>query len=95
MILNMDSAIVLALIGILGSTIATLFKLLDNNTKAVNSLVETNDRMARESKERNGHLAEIAVDNKNQIMDRIDGMIINKQTVHHQTVEHEQVLDRQ
>jgi len=48
-------------------------------------------RGADEAKERNGHLADISNQNKNQIIETIHGLVINKQTVHNQFVENEQV----
>lgn len=93
--MSMDSAIVLALISIIAAAMVSLFKLLDNNTKALQSLSETNDRMAKESEKRNGHLAEISIENKEQIINRIDGMVIQKQTVHNQTVKHEHVESKE
>jgi len=59
--------------------------------KSMQKVADSNKRIADESKQRNGHLAEIAVENKQQIMDRLDGIIINKQTVHQQVVENETV----
>ena len=53
------------------------------------------ERQADESKERNGHLADISVENKNQILTAINGLTINKQTVHHQTVENEIVKNKE
>lgn len=91
----MESAAILALIGILGSTMVALFKLLNNNTKAIKSLDEG-------SRERNGHLGEmvtrqieIAIENKDQIVSQISGLTIDKQTVHNQTVEHEHVINKE
>lgn len=81
----MTEATILALITILGTTVGALFKLLDNNTKAVDKMVEamehvatTNTRIADESEKRNGHLAEITVESKNQVLDRIDAIIKEK-----------------
>ena len=53
------------------------------------------ERQARESAERNGHLADISVENKKQILRAISGLTIDKQTVHHQTVEHEKVINKE
>jgi hypothetical protein len=94
----MTEATILALIAILGTTMAALFKLLDNNTKAVDRMVvamqhvaKTNTRIADESRDRNGHLAEITIEARNAVISRIDGLTIEKQTVHNQVVEHETV----
>lgn len=56
---------------------------------------EATEKAAREAEKRNGHLAEISMENKNQIIDSINGLTINKQTVHHQTVEHETVKNKE
>jgi hypothetical protein len=55
----------------------------------------SNQKIAEESEKRNGHIVELSIENKNQILDRIDGIIINKQTVHNQVVEHEQVMNKE
>lgn len=105
----MNDASTLALIGILGTTVGGLFKLLSANTKATDKLASTmthvavsmkevaksNKRIATESEKRNGHLAEISVENKDQILKAIHGLTIDKQTVHHQTVEHETVNNKE
>lgn len=94
----MTEATTLALVAILGTVITALFKLLDNNTKALRSLSDTNDKMARESKQRNGHLGELilkqgemAIHNKEQVIDTVKGLVIDKQTVNHQHVIKENV----
>lgn len=105
----MNDASTLALIGILGTTVGGLFKLLNDNTKATDKLsgamshvaismgevAKSNKRIATESEKRNGHLAEISVENKDQILKAINGLTIDKQTVHHQVVEHEQVISKE
>lgn len=63
--------------------------------KSFNRVAEATERQAREAEKRNGHLADISVENKNQILTAISGLIIDKQTVHHQTVEHEQVISKE
>jgi len=62
----------------------------------------SNERIADESKARNGHLGELIVsqtemtmENKDQIITAINGLTINKQTVHKQIVENEQVLNKE
>jgi hypothetical protein len=55
----MDSSpVILALIAIVGTIVAGLFKLLNDNTKALIALVEETRTGNREAKERNGHLGE-------------------------------------
>jgi hypothetical protein len=63
-----SDASVLALIAIVGTVITALFKLLNDNTKALGQLVDSNakiaqatERGAREAKERNGHLGEQSI----------------------------------
>lgn len=62
----------------------------------------SNTRIADESEKRNGHLAEISVENKDQILTAVTGLatiienqIVEKQTVKEQTVEHEQVISKE
>jgi len=52
-------------------------------------------RGADEAKARNGHLAEISMQNKDQIIDAVHGLVIDKQTVHNQVVEHEHVNSKE
>jgi hypothetical protein len=40
-------------------------KALDKNTDAMKAVAKSNDKQAKEAEKRNGHLAEIAVENKN------------------------------
>lgn len=54
----MTEATVLALVAIVGSVITALFKLLNDNTKALNALVTETKQGNIEAKERNGHLGE-------------------------------------
>jgi hypothetical protein len=58
-------------------------------------VASSNQRIAEESEKRNGHIVELSIENKNQILDRIDGVIINKQTVHNQVVENEHVINKE
>jgi hypothetical protein len=60
-----DSSITLALIAIVGTVITGLFKLLNDNTKALGKLVKSSEKVAeatqksaKEAKQRNGHLGE-------------------------------------
>lgn len=63
--------------------------------KSFNRVAEATEKSAREAEKRNGHLADISVENKNQILTAISGLTIDKQTVHHQTVEHETILNKE
>lgn len=72
-----------------------LSKAISNMGEAMQKVAVSNERIADESEKRNGHLAEISVENKDQIMKAIKGLTINKQTVKHQTVEHEQVISKE
>lgn len=63
--------------------------------KSFNRVAEATERGAREAETRNGHLAEISMTNKDHIIEAIHGLTIDKQTVHHQTVEHERVLSKE
>lgn len=64
-------------------------------TKAFNRVAEATEKSAKEAEQRNGHLAGISVENKNQILTAISGLTIDKQTVHHQTVEHETIINKE
>lgn len=70
--------------------------------KALNAVAETNKEIAdatrkgaEEAEARNGHLAEITVESKKQVIDRIDGLVIQQQTVHNQIVENETVKHKE
>ena len=63
-----ESTTSLALIGIIGTVITALFKLLNDNTKALNRLVTSSEKVAqatlkaaKEAKDRNGHLADQSI----------------------------------
>jgi len=56
-----NSAIILALVAIVGTVITALFKLLNDNTKALINLDKTTATGNREAKERNGHLGEQSI----------------------------------
>lgn len=97
--MNENTQVTLALIAILGTVIATLFKLLANNTKALNKSTEVHKQVAleikkgnKEAKERNGHLAEMVKDSKKATLEAIKNL--NHQEVHEQHVTH-QVVDSQ
>lgn len=60
-----ETSVSLALVAIVGTVITALFKLLNDNTKALNKIVDASNRVgeatekaADEAKERNGHLGE-------------------------------------
>lgn len=53
-----NSPVILALVGIVGAVITALFKLLADNTKALNALVDETKTGNVEAKQRNGHLGE-------------------------------------
>lgn len=64
-------------------------------SRAFNRVAEATEKGAREAEARNGHLAEISMTNKTQIIEAIHGLTIDKQTVHHQTVQHEKVIRKE
>lgn len=73
----MDNASTFALITILGTVITALFKLLNDNTKALEKLVASSDKVAsattkgaNEAKQRNGHLGEL-VSQGNELTSKI------------------------
>ena len=73
-------------------------KMADNMLEVASASREvaiSNARIADESKERNGHLAEITVQSRDQVIDQIKGLVIEQQTVHNQTVEHEKVISKE
>ena len=72
-----------------------LSQAISNMAEAMNQVAISNERIADESKARNGHLAEISVENKDQILNAINGLTIEKQTVKRQVVEHEQVINKE
>lgn len=88
-----ENAVALALITIVGGVITSLFKLLNNNTKAIKSLDEG-------SRERNGHLgemvksqAEFTKKSTNQILKAVQS--IPTQNVQEQKVEHQTVKSKE
>lgn len=67
----------------------------DKQTQAI-------ERTADEAESRNGHLAEMAtrqieisIQNKDQIVEQIKGLVIDRQTVHNQIVENEKVINKE
>lgn len=101
-----DTAVVAAITAIAG-VIAGFFKLIDNQDKLHAMLSKSIDKMAassekvakateksaREAKERNGHLADITV----QQADRIEQLVMNvrEQHVEHQHVEKETIVKKE
>lgn len=72
-----------------------LSKAIAEMANGMREVAVSNKRIADESERRNGHLAEISVDNKDQILRAISGITIDKQTIHHQVVEHETVNSKE
>jgi hypothetical protein len=70
---------------------AAFIQALSNVASTNKEIAVATKRGADEAKERNGHLAEISQQNKEQIIEAVHGLIIDKQTVHNQFVENEQV----
>lgn len=102
----MNESAIIAIVTAIAGVIAGFFKLIDNQNKLHEKLSSSIDDMAEasravaeatkqgasEAKERNGHLAEITV----QQGDRIEKLVMNvrEQHVEHQHVEHETVKDK-
>lgn len=61
---------------------------------AFNRVAEATERSAREAETRNGHLAEISIQNKESIIEAVHRLTIARQTVKQQTVQHETVLSK-
>jgi hypothetical protein len=57
-------------------------------------VAEATERQAKEAEQRNGHLAEISIQNKDAILKAIDGLKLNQQ-VTEQTVEHQVVREKE
>lgn len=72
-------------------SIEKLGKNLSDNTTAMRAVAEATERSAKEAEKRNGHLAEISVENKNQIIETITQ--VKKQNVKNQVVEHQTVKE--
>lgn len=93
-----DNSVALAAIALAGTLAAGFFKLLnklsksmDRNTRAHEVVAKTNKEIAKavnkqsaESAERNGHLAELIIESKEQIISTHQH--VDKQEVEHQTV---------
>ena len=102
----MNESAIIAIVTAIAGVIAGFFKLIDNQNKLHEKLSVSIDRMAEasrdvalatkqgadEAKQRNGHLAEITV----QQGDRIEQLVMNvkEQHVEHQHVERETVEDK-
>lgn len=72
-----ENAVALAALGLVGILVTPLFKLLNNNTKALEKLVGSNEQIAiattksaKEAEERNGHLGKLAIEN-NKLTEKI------------------------
>lgn len=102
----MDNAVALAAIALVGSILAIvvkpLFALLRANTEAARdnanatrALVAETKKGNREAKERNGHLAELVIEQGKQTMmiaeSSTDKVIAAMQHVEHQQVEHQTI----
>ena len=72
-----------------------LSKAIASMAEGMKAVATSNERIATESEKRNGHLAEISVENKEQILRAIQGLTISKQTVRNQIVDHKQVLNKE
>lgn len=78
-------------------------KSLDLNTKAMQSVAKATEQSAKEAAERNGHLAELAIENKDSTLtaiamikeavanQHVDFQVVDKQTVNNETVKHQRV----
>jgi len=109
----MDSAVLVAAIGVFSLTIAGLFKLIGDQNKSHEKMADAFEKVATsnkeiadatkqtadEAKERNGHLAEITVqqgDRLAALMENIKEQHVGKQVVEemevkYETVEHQDV----
>jgi len=101
----------LALVGLFGTITAGLFKLINDQNKLHGKIAEgltgltkasergakATERAAREAAERNGHLAEISVQQGDRIiqhMKEVQEQHVKLQAVDEQVVEHETVKKR-
>ena len=101
-----ENAVALAALGLTGTLAGGFFLLLreQNRThaklsKSMDKMAESNEKIARateqgnrEAKERNGHLAELTLQSRDQTLEAI--MNVQEQKVTHQTVEHETVVNK-
>lgn len=76
-----DNATSLALVAIVGSVITALFKLLRDNTKALERVALAGERTASEAEARNGHLAEISVNSHKQTLAVLKTIPITMQNI--------------
>ena len=99
----MDTAVFLAVLALFSTMVLGLFKIIDTQnkaqallTEALNKNTESNARIADESKERNGHLADLAKENQKanvqgniqmmKALKDIQTQNVKEQTVAHQTI---------
>lgn len=68
---------------------------LDKVASTNKEIADATRKGADEAEARNGHLAEIVAESKAQVINRIDGLVINRQTVKNQVVEHEIVNNKE
>ena len=111
----MDTAVFLAVLGVFSTMIVGLFKLIDNqskaqermalsldaNTKSNQEIAEATKTGAREAKQRNGHLADLILEQGKITQAIADGATKNivdafqnvaEQKVEHQVVAHKEEL---
>lgn len=100
---GMNDSLGIALVAAVGSVIAGFFKLIDNQNKLHAKLAQSIDKMAsssekvakatqqgnREAKERNGHLAEMTIQQGDRIADLVGN--VNKQHVATQVVDKQEI----
>jgi hypothetical protein len=98
-----ETPIALALIALIGTLAGGFFKLLGDTSKGLNKLAESGDKQAKqmgevakatikaanEAEKRNGHLAEITVQQADRVLHRIDN--VKEQHVDKQIVDEQQV----
>ena len=71
-----------------------LSKAIADMADGMQAVAVSNDRIATESEKRNGHLAEISVDNKDAILKAIDSISVT-QKVKEQSVEHQTIKSQE
>ena len=71
-----------------------LSKAIADMADGMQAVAISNDRIATESEKRNGHLAEISVDNKDAILKAIDSISVT-QKVKEQSVEHQTIKSQE
>ena len=104
-----ETPIALALIALIGTLAGGFFKLLDDTNKGLNKLAQSGDNQAKqmekvakatvkaanEAEKRNGHLAEITVQQADRVvrhLDHIKSQRVDKQIVDEQEVTHKKGL---